>query len=535
MLGETMMRTRLLVLWLSAALVLAGCSSILGEPPTPEPFNTPVPPTVSLAELAAIATADAAAPTAVSEPGSTPVAGTATAVPESTYTVQSGDVIDSITADGVVVERRRQDLSFTQDGTVVTLAVETKGPVKAGDLIAEQNLDDLADQVKQAQNDYDTAKAALDRSLAGVDIPIRQAEVDLAAAQDALQEARQPATAEELATARAALQSAQADLQLTRNAASEKKNQAEIVLNDAKKKLLDAQAEYGAAAQSDADNAEARLTEATTALRDAEQAVAKAQVEYDAARNDEIAQVQKSEASVTTAQAALDTLLKLPDPFAVKQAQRDVERARLTVDQARASANADPALTSAVKLAEEALKEIQTEADTRRLFAPFDGEIVSINIQAGDDVTAGQAVVTIINPDISADEHSIQIDQLEETDAARVRIGLPVSISFGSGTPISGEVGRIVKGREGGALPTIYIDLNQASNTGTAGEAASVVIEFRRKSGVLWLPPQAIRSGSQPFVLLENGERAEIQTGLSSAERVEIVSGLTEGQVVSAE
>jgi HlyD family secretion protein len=529
-----MMRTRLLVLWLSAALVLAGCSSILGEPPTPEPFNTPVPPTSG---LAVTATADASAPTAASETGPTAVGATATAVPVSTYTVQSGDVIDSVMADGLVVERRRQDLSFPQDGNVATLAIETKGPVKAGDLIAEQNMDDLTDQLKQAQNDYDTAKAGLDRSLAGADIPVRKAEVDLAAAQDALQEARQPATAEELATARAALQSAQADLQLTRNAASGKKNQAEIVLNDAKKKLIDAQAEYGAAAQSDADGAEARLAEATTALRDAEQAVAKAQVEYDAARNDEIAQVQKGEASVATAQAALDTLLKLPDPFAVKQAQRDVERAQLAVDQARSSANADPALTSAVKLAEEALKEIQAEADTRRLYAPFDGEIVSINIQAGDDVTAGEAVVTIINPGISADEHSIQIDQLDENDATRVRIGLPVSITFtdGSGAPISGEVSRIVKGREGGALPTIYIDLDKATNTGTAGEAASVVIEFRRKSGVLWLPPQAIRSGSQPFVLLENGERVEIETGLSSAERVEIVSGLSEGQVVSAE
>jgi len=395
-------------------------------------------------------------------------------------------------------------------------------------------MDDLTDQIKQAQNDYDTAKAALDRSLAGAGLPIRKAEVDLAAAQDALQKARQPATPEQLATARAALQSAQADLQLTRNSASEKKNQAEIVLNDAKKNLTNAQAEYGAAVT---DGGEARLTAATTALHDAEQAAAKAQVEYDAAHNDEIAQVQKGEASVATAQAALDTLLKLPDPFAIKQAQRDVERAQLAVDQARSAANADPALTSAVKLAEEALKEIQTEADTRRLYAPFDGEIVSINIQAGDDVTAGQAVVTIINPDISPDEHSIQIDQLDETDAGRVRIGLPVSITFadGSGAPLSGEISRIVKGREGGALPTIYIDLDQAGNTGTAGDVASVVIEFRRKTGVLWLPPQAIRSGSQPFVLLEDGKRVEIETGLSSAERVEIVNGLTEGQVVSAE
>ena len=56
------------------------------------------------------------------------------------------------------------------------------------------------------------------------------------------------------------------------------------------------------------------------------------------------------------------------------------------------------------------------------------------------------------------------------------------------------------------------------------------------KEGVLWLPPDAIRSaGGRTFVIInsESGPQSvDVELGLQTRDRVEIISGLEDGQVV---
>jgi multidrug efflux pump subunit AcrA (membrane-fusion protein) len=63
-----------------------------------------------------------------------------------------------------------------------------------------------------------------------------------------------------------------------------------------------------------------------------------------------------------------------------------------------------------------------------------------------------------------------------------------------------------------------------------------VTVLLASKQGVLWLPPDAIRSaGGRTFVIISSDggpQRVDVEIGLQTRDRVEIVSGLEEGQVV---
>jgi macrolide-specific efflux system membrane fusion protein len=85
---------------------------------------------------------------------------------------------------------------------------------------------------------------------------------------------------------------------------------------------------------------------------------------------------------------------------------------------------------------------------------------------------------------------------------------------------------------------TIHIVLDQIPSTGDLkfGDTVTVLVQQANKTGILWLPPTAIREvGGRTFVIINatNGpKRVDIEVGLKTADKVEIISGLEEGQVV---
>ncbi len=84
----------------------------------------------------------------------------------------------------------------------------------------------------------------------------------------------------------------------------------------------------------------------------------------------------------------------------------------------------------------------------------------------------------------------------------------------------------------------VHITLDQApsSETYQSGDRVTARMELVNKSGVLWLPPDAIRkTGDRFFVLVDSAsgpKRIDLEIGLQLRDRIEILSGLTEGQVV---
>ena len=82
----------------------------------------------------------------------------------------------------------------------------------------------------------------------------------------------------------------------------------------------------------------------------------------------------------------------------------------------------------------------------------------------------------------------------------------------------------------------VILDASPSTNTYQTGDKVTVTVQLASKEGVLWLPPDAIRSaGGRTFVIInsESGpKRMDVEIGLQTRDMVEIVSGLTEGQVV---
>jgi multidrug efflux pump subunit AcrA (membrane-fusion protein) len=68
------------------------------------------------------------------------------------------------------------------------------------------------------------------------------------------------------------------------------------------------------------------------------------------------------------------------------------------------------------------------------------------------------------------------------------------------------------------------------------GDLAHVVIVLEEKEGVLWLPPEAIRTfQGRTFVIVQEEtrqRRVDVKIGIESRDRVEILEGLKEDQIV---
>jgi multidrug efflux pump subunit AcrA (membrane-fusion protein) len=91
-------------------------------------------------------------------------------------------------------------------------------------------------------------------------------------------------------------------------------------------------------------------------------------------------------------------------------------------------------------------------------------------------------------------------------------------------------------GPEDSRAVTIRIDQQPGEQTYLVGERLSIRVTLADKKGVLWLPPEAVRtSAGKSFVLINSPEgpkRLDIETGLRTNQMVEILTGLEEGQVV---
>lgn len=530
---------RLAPLALSAAVLLGACAR-----PDVAPTTGGTAPT-------------AAAPTAIGGfpgggPGGVPTVGaqpSTTPIPERprpTYTVQRGDVVSVLEATGRVVQVQQQ-LSFQQDGIVSQVFVERGAPIEPGQLLAELELDELNDQLQQARTNYEQDKVAADRAIEAANIEVRNAEIDLATARDNLATSKEPAKPDVLARARATLATAQADLATTRNTSSEAKNQALREMTLAARELEVAQARLREEEEryddDKRDSQRAALQSAQDTVRRAESDLLRTQIAYETARGNEVAAVQRAEASVEAARADLDALLRLPDPALVAEASRNVARAETRLDAARQRAQPDPSQTKTLTAGLGEIQRIERMIDERRLYAPSGGQVGFSEIRKGVNVRAGEPVMGIF--DTSTFEIAAEIDlSADGRLATDIVVGQPVQVTFARfpDKAVTGEISRL-PGQSSDFSPstssTYAISFNAEGLQIKVGEPATLKIELGRSESTLWLPVEAVRyNRGQPFVVIKFGEeerRVDVTVGLITSDRVEIVAGLGENDVVLGE
>jgi len=412
-------------------------------------------------------------------PTSTP-APTAPAVARPTYLVQRGDVQEILEFTGRWQSRDQLALSFEIAGTIRQVNVQRGDTVSAGQLLADYQIDDLENQLAQANLDLESAQYNLESGAQGEVESVTDAEIALA-------------------NARLNLESTKANSPWTSVAS------ARINLDDAKRNLENAERAY--------DEARSRPEQPASATDSAYQALENAR-----------SQLRSAEISYSSAAQSFSN-----HEFQVAQQENAVIQAELNLEKARSGAG-NPDAQQSLRSIQLNMDQIRANIAQSSLYTPIDGEVLEVNIAPGDQAEAFNAVIRVGRP-----EPKEAIASLAIGDAQRLSVGL-VGVCQIINDPDS-AVQCVVR-----QIPLSARDADQTTRVAASlenvptNQLIEVQMPLQVRENVLWLPPAAIRTfQNRTFVVLQtpDGPRSvDVQIGLQTDERVEIIAGVEEGDVV---
>jgi len=475
---------------------------------------------------------------------------------------------NAVVAEAKVVPARSAELSLPASGTIAEVLVAEGDQVKAGQMLAR--LDTAAQQAVVAQNAARLRKSEADQAdlldgpppedLAAAEAGLRQAQAqlrqtlgsvtpaDIQAAQASLQ-AAQATIAQlkagdknpEVRAAQAALLQAQAALEGQHSQLSSGKSDAELRLQQASERLIQAQTSYSLAKWNwehvqdegtdpytpqvpDAQNPgktkgnklnEAQkqqyhdaFTQAEAELHSAEAGVQQAQIAADSSRQGEISGITSAEHNLASAQANLDRVTSTIATERLASAKAQLASAQATLGKLRgaqrdneiavAQAGVDAAQASLLKLKagpqqstlqamqaqvdgdKAALEAARVELARMELKAPFDGIVAGLDINPNEFVSAGKPIVQL------ADTAAWQIEttDLTELSVAQTVAGAPATITFDAlpGVTLPGTVTRIKgfgENKQGDIVYTVVVRPNQQDARLRWNMTASVSIDAR--------------------------------------------------------
>ncbi len=412
-----------------------------------------------------------------------------------TADVYRGDVVITADGSGELVPAAELTLSFRTGGVLDAVLVGVGDGVRADDVVARLETDDL------------------ERAVAEADVEIELAQLDLADAREGPSEA-------ELADASAALRAAQAELSLAWDSYENTSDSNLDAIVDSRKTDFDwwvgyyqqqkAAYEDGDLSQIDHDwamnamiSAEGRWNAATNQALGEE---AQAGNRVDQARN-----------SVYQAQEYLELLHSEP-------LTDTLTRAELAVDQALL-----------------AREKAFSNLEAAQLYAPFDGVVMDVDAKAGEQVGTNTSIITLA--DLAEPLVCLWV---EETDMSSVVVGNRINVIFEAWPDdvFSGEIVRVdpvlvtVDG-----TPAVQswasLDLDDGGVDLFSGMTVEVEVIAAEARGVLLAPVEALRETSPGqyavFVVKSDGELEmhAVVVGLMDYTAAEIIDGLELGDVVS--
>ena len=180
-----------------------------------------------------------------------------------------------------------------------------------------------------------------------------------------------------------------------------------------------------------------------------------------------------------------------------------------------------------------------------QLIAPFDGKLLSLNLQDGKEVVGYKPTAVIANVDeleISADSQTDITGKITEKMSAAIK---PIDISS-KAQAMNGSIRRLpytfggVSSDATSSDKTTRISMEiPAQQAGyKLGDLVRVTVILKQKDNALWLPPAAIRTfEGRSFVVVKSGaiqQRVDVKIGITEEEKVEILDGLQEGMIVIA-
>jgi multidrug efflux pump subunit AcrA (membrane-fusion protein) len=404
--------------------------------------------------------------------------------------VRPGEVVERVSAPGVVQAAAQGDLKAPAAARIERLAVRDGQRVRRGQLVAQLASEQVDAQVRQAQAAADAAS-----SLGGA-APTLQTGPALSA----FQQVQSQVTATSAAVI-AALRSALPLLpQPQRRRLQARIDRAQTRVAQLQRQADQAARQAAAAASAQADSLRRSLEAATAAQR------GQAELALELARDQQ-------------------RRLTLRAPLAgTVQLGRTATGGGATV----------PSLPGLPEGAEQALQGLGGAAAQGQGGPP---------LRVGSEVAAGQTVATVF--DVS---DLLVAAEVDETDIALVRPGQPTSVELDAfpAATFAARVRRVAvapsagQSAAGGVTYQVDLTLGEAQGTGRpvprVGMTATAAIEVRRAVGKLSVPGSALvgRAGGQAVFVVEGGKvhLRPVQVTADGEDRVAIASGLREGERV---
>lgn len=214
-----------------------------------------------------------------------------------------------------------------------------------------------------------------------------------------------------------------------------------------------------------------------------------------------------------------------------------------------------------VELAQIALEETKLKAQdldatiaNSQIVSPIAGKVLQVNVLEGSEVRAFQTLITVGDDsvlEVGATLTSTQMQDLSEGMAAVIELpnrpgekltgkvrSLPYPYGTGGGKNTSGDATNTTSTSAVDTTTRVALDDASQIQGFRLGDLVTVTVVQESKLGVLWLPPQAIRSfEGRTFVVVSTDglpKRVDVKLGIENEEKVEILSGLEEGQTIIA-
>jgi RND family efflux transporter MFP subunit len=407
-----------------------------------------------------------------------------------TIAVDRGDVLQSVTAPGQLVDMRQQSLSLSIGGRISLVNVHPGDHVVAGAVLAQ--LDDSSLQ-----------------------FALQTAQATLASALAKLNKLKEPPDAAAVTAAQAQVASARSayDAAVAKNAhAGDQITVAKGALEKATVALQKAQSDYDRVAW----RSDVHMLPQSSSLQQATIDYQSALASYNLAATEiNDSSVKAAAQALAQAQSDLVQLTAPPDEQDIAMDQADVDSAQVAVDQA------------------------EHNLDQSKLLAPFGGVVQDVSVSPGDTVSAGAALVQLSDPKALEARSTVT-----EEDYPLTQVGQAATLYFDSQPDlvVTGTVKGVVPLRDASSsspVYPIYISLDNVPDGLAPGMTVDGSVLIAKRSNVLRLPRALVHAradGSAQIQVWANGktESRTIKTGLRGDQHIEILSGVSEGeQVVS--
>lgn len=464
-------------------------------------------------------------------------------VPYELATVQSGQLIERVSANGKVEPLTKIDLHFKNNGRLTSLAVAVGNTVEAGQLLAAQDTAQLDAQVLETKSSIDLQRARLNQLIAGASPEeITLAEIALKNAERNYEEVVR--TQENLVqTAYTKLLNSTFE---ARSADDENDSPSPTISGTytlGKEGSILISSYYstgGVSFQVSGLTAGSGLSKtiASEPLGNSGLYItfpSSAKIE----NKDWIIEIpNKKAANYLTNQSSYETaIITMESALSVAKSLIDQKQAELTLKKSTARPADIAVLQAQINQAEAALQKILAQRNDLMLFAPQDGMVTNVVGEIGETVGVEQPVITLS----SIEALQIRLNIVED-NIINVHVGQKADIIFDAiknetfpGTVVAINPAETIIG--GAVYYETIIVFDKSDKRLRSGMTANILIETALVSNALTVPQSAIKiiSGQTAVQVFANGtiEERVVITGLKDGNgQVEILSGLEAGEQV---